>query len=159
MHFGRAQVLQDAYLHACLVSQVGRFIIRRFMTGSHYRMQIRGAPRAEGQSRGFGKKQPHAAPSYALRNEKVSCTCEIVPRRQLQSESGLLVKRIAFYDRYVTARTVLALRDCDLSPICYNYETRVRSAFPNVRVACPLCGSSTECETCGCTVMFFNRCG
>jgi len=71
-----------------LASRPFTFIIRRFTTGSHYRMQIRGAPRAEGQSRGFGKKQPHAAPSYVVRNEKVSYAREIVPRRQLQGKSG-----------------------------------------------------------------------
>lgn len=75
VHLGRARMLlvtaDDVYIHTCVPTRVSRlvsrsftFIIRRFTAGSHYRMQIRGVPKAEGQSRGFDKKQPHAAPSY-----------------------------------------------------------------------------------------------
>lgn len=38
-----------------VVTRPFTFIIRRFTTGSHYRMQIRGVPKAEGQSRGLVK--------------------------------------------------------------------------------------------------------
>lgn len=49
-----------------LVTRLFTFIICRFTAGSHYRMQIRGVPKAEGQSRrkgrgageGFSKNEP-----------------------------------------------------------------------------------------------------
>lgn len=73
VHFGRTQTLlvtTPAYIPTYtytytylpystrasrLVTRPFTFIICRFTAGSHYRMQIRGAPKAEGQSRGKGK--------------------------------------------------------------------------------------------------------